>query len=120
MSRSGFNNTMNLSFKLILHRIKGHNKPWNKASSTQSIKHKKTNSSHFFMTYMLLRTKRFVVISFFIVVSSVELLLRRKCPRANMFCDNVPTALGGRPTSGAFDIELFWFDTEKSYQYPKL
>ena len=67
-----------------------------------------------------LRTKRFVVISFFIVVSSVELLLRRKCPRANMFCDNVPTALGGRPTSGAFDIELFWFDTEKSYQYPKL
>ena len=52
MSRSGFNNTMKLSFKLILHRIKGHNKPWNKASSSQSIKHKKTHSSHFFMTYM--------------------------------------------------------------------
>ena len=26
----------------------------------------------------------------------------------NMFCDNVPTALGGRgPTAGHFEIELF-------------
>ena len=32
---SGFNNTKKLSFKLLLHRINGHNKPWNKASSTR-------------------------------------------------------------------------------------
>ena len=31
----------------------------------------------------------------------------------NMFCDNVPTALGGRgPTAGAF-LTLSCFDTEK-------
>ena len=40
-------------------------------------------------------------------IAMEEMSAGNRC-HLNMFCDNVPTALGGRgPTAGHFDIELF-------------
>ena len=40
-------------------------------------------------------------------IAMEEMSAGNRC-HLNMFCDNVPTALGGRgPTAGHFEIELF-------------